>query len=97
MSQKARLLFGLIPVVAWMLSNLPKTILGEFPDCDCGLYQGTVSHIVYGCPNFDAIRKEYFDENFLSLGLLDLAVHLKAKTGLQKIVSSVLSKSLHVP
>ncbi|GBM92447.1 hypothetical protein AVEN_36057-1 [Araneus ventricosus] len=52
--------------------------------------------LVYGYPNFDSIRKEYFPKNFLSLGLLALTVHIKPKTGLKKIVSTVQSKSLHV-
>ncbi|GBO45996.1 hypothetical protein AVEN_59949-1, partial [Araneus ventricosus] len=60
---------------------------GKSPGCDCGLDQGTVSHLVYGCPNFDAIRKEFLPENLLSLALLDLAVNLKAKTGVKTFLA----------
>ncbi|GBO24158.1 hypothetical protein AVEN_33172-1 [Araneus ventricosus] len=72
---------------AWMLSSLPKKCFGKSPDYDCGLDQGTVSHLVYGYPNFDAIRKEFLPENLLSLALLDLAVNLKAKTGVKTFLA----------
>ncbi|GBL86328.1 hypothetical protein AVEN_164518-1 [Araneus ventricosus] len=48
-----RQFFGCFPIYQ-------NNFFGKSPDCDCGLDQGAVSHLVYGCPNFDAIWKEYF-------------------------------------
>ncbi|GBM25397.1 hypothetical protein AVEN_245809-1 [Araneus ventricosus] len=87
MSQKARFLFGMMPVMNnrrryddFFINQIlaehgcfpinENKFFGESLDCDCGLDKGTVRHLVYGCPNFDDIKNEYFPENFLSLCLL---------------------------
>ncbi|GBO23398.1 hypothetical protein AVEN_213764-1 [Araneus ventricosus] len=54
---------------------------GKTADCDCGLDLGTVTHYIYGCPNFVEIGREFFPGKFATLGILELIHNKKAEKG----------------
>ncbi|GBM30740.1 hypothetical protein AVEN_30570-1 [Araneus ventricosus] len=37
---------------------------GKSDQCNCGLDKGTITHYLFGCPNFGHIRREFFPNNF---------------------------------
>ncbi|GIY89678.1 uncharacterized protein CDAR_84041 [Caerostris darwini] len=62
------------------------------PVCSCGTSDEDRSHIVFQCPQWANIRKQFFPSNFINLTLLQLLSNKKARTGVEAIMKIKLEK-----
>ncbi|GIY57888.1 uncharacterized protein CDAR_197091 [Caerostris darwini] len=59
---------------------------GANPVCFCGTADEDRDHIVFHCPQWAEIRKEFFSRNFVRLSLLRILSNKKARTGVEAIM-----------
>ncbi|GIX76024.1 uncharacterized protein CDAR_443101 [Caerostris darwini] len=71
-----------------------ERFFGKSAVCSCGQLPEDRNHIIYDCPQWDAIRQRFFPKNYLSVQLDLLLFNKISRTGLRELMNTKLQASL---
>ncbi|GIY37472.1 uncharacterized protein CDAR_458971 [Caerostris darwini] len=71
-----------------------ERFFGKSAVCSCGQLPEDRNHIIYDCPQWDAIRQRFFPKNYLFVQLDLLLFNKISRTGLREIMNTKLQASL---
>ncbi|GIX95978.1 putative 115 kDa protein in type-1 retrotransposable element R1DM [Caerostris darwini] len=71
-----------------------ERFFGKSAVCSCGHLPEDRNHIIYDCPQWDAIRQRFFPKNYLSVQLDLLLFNKISRTGLRELMNTKLQASL---
>ncbi|GIY85887.1 uncharacterized protein CDAR_260761 [Caerostris darwini] len=75
---------------SWNIAKHQTRFFGANPDCSCGTANEDREHIIFHCPQWAEIRKEFFPRNFVRLSLLGILSNERARTGVEAIMKKKL-------
>ncbi|GIY79614.1 uncharacterized protein CDAR_57131 [Caerostris darwini] len=71
-----------------------ERFFGKSAACSCGHILEDRNHIIYDCPQWNAIRQRFFPKNYRSMQLDLILFNKISRTGLREIMNSKLQASL---